>query len=225
MINEKISDNDAIQMAMIALESLHEDTYRHCVHAAKVAVQIASRIASVLSLGISEMRDVALLHDIGKLEVSPQILEKKEALTAREMENIYHHPLWGEQILQSMSDPQMRRYALYVRQHHETHDGSGYPSKLTLDEIDPVSRVLNIADRYAALTENRAYRKALLPVVAIESLRDDITAFFTEESDKVIEALASLDTESALPPWYNSAITRREPQSVPVCFGNLTLAG
>ena len=196
MQTARAANNDIIQMALIALECVQEATYSHSIRTANVAVAIASKTGCGLYLTPNEVRDAALLHDIGKLNVPLQILEKKESLTARERENIFHHPIWGERILLSLADQRLRDLARFVREHHELPDGSGYPSKLTLDEIDPVSRVINIADRFAAMTANRPYRKAVVPEFVIEILRVDIKAFFGKEAEKVVEVLAGFETES-----------------------------
>lgn len=193
MLMQKLTDNDAIIMALIALESAQEATYNHSIRTANVAVQIATKINCGIYLTPNEVRDAALLHDIGKLNVPLQILEKKGSLTARERENIFHHPIWGERILLSFADQRLRNLARFVREHHELPDGSGYPSRLTVDEIDPVSRVINIADRFAAMTENRPYRKAVVPEFVISMLRADIKAFFGNEAGKVIEVLSGFE--------------------------------
>ncbi len=138
------------------------------------------------------------------------ILEKKGSLTARERENIFHHPIWGERILLSLSDQRLRNLARFVRDHHELPDGSGYPSRLTLDEIDPASRIVNIADRFAAMTENRSYRKAVVPEFVIEILREDIWAFFGGEARKVIDVLAGFEAEAA-PRTVNDNTTVQAP--------------
>jgi putative nucleotidyltransferase with HDIG domain len=196
---QRLTDNDAIIMALIALESAQEATYHHSVRTANVAEQIAAKVDCGLYLTPNEVRNAALLHDIGKLNVPVQILEKKGALTAREKETIFHHPIWGERILLSFTDQRLRNLARFVLEHHELPDGSGYPSRLTLDEIDPVSRVINIADRFAAMTENRPYRKAVVPEFVIGILREDIRAFFGNEAGKVIEVLAEFDAELSVP--------------------------
>lgn len=209
MQRDIIISNDAIQMALIALESVQEATYHHSVRTANIAVLVAKKVYHGLYLTPEEVRDAALLHDIGKLNVPIQILEKKKSLTAREMENVHHHPLWGERILLSMADQRLKNLARFVREHHELPDGTGYPLKLTLDEIDPVSRVINIADRYAAMTENRPYRKAVNAEFAIETLREDIKAFFPAEVSRIIDVLTGSDTESAKP--YHHVVDFQAP--------------
>lgn len=195
-------NNDVVRMALISLEIAHEATYRHSARTAEVAVLIARNVdCSVWGTDplnrLEDVRDAALLHDIGKLYCPAQILEKREALTDRERENIFYHPIWGEQVLLSMKDVRLRKLSRVVREHHELPDGSGYPSKLTLDGISALSRIINIADRFAAMTENRSYRKAVPAEFVIEILRMDIFAFFGRETGKVLDALAGFEAATA----------------------------
>lgn len=194
--------NDVVKMALIALEVAHEATYRHSVRTADVAVQIAKKVNCRLCITapfnlLEDVRDAALLHDIGKLYCPAQILEKRESLTERERENIFYHPIWGERVLLSFRDERLQKLSRFVREHHELPDGSGYPSKLTLDRIAPISRIINIADRYAAMTENRPYRKAVPVEFVIEILRIDIVAFFGEDAWEVIDVLAEFEVPTA----------------------------
>jgi len=182
--------HDTVYVALKALESLHTATLNHSIRTAEVAVKIAAKVSAGLHLASNDVRDAALCHDIGKLFVPVQILEKSGTLTLQERENVWPHPIWSEQILLASADGRVRNLARYVREHHEQADGSGYPSKLSLDEIDPVSRVINIADRFAALTEDRPYREALAPELALEILKPGIKDFFGCEAGKVTDVLA-----------------------------------
>jgi len=195
---KRLSGYNTAHIALKALKNAHKATFSHSIRTAKVALKIAAKMDPVLYFALHgvpcatpcNVRDAALFHDIGKLFVPVHILEKNGKLTVQERENVSPHPIWGEQILLSSADHRVRKLARFVREHHELPDGSGYPSKLTLDEIAPVSRVINIADRFAALTENRPYRKAVIPEFAIEILRSDINAFFGYEASKLIDVLA-----------------------------------
>ena len=193
-----IAGKDTVYIALRALKSAHRATFSHSVRTARVAAKLAAKLNPRLNLATNDIKDAALFHDIGKLFVPVHILEKDGALTILEREHIVPHPIWGEQILLESADPRVRNLARFVREHHELADGSGYPAGLTLDEIAPVSRVINIADRFAALTENRPYRKALVPEFAIEFLRADIGHFFGLEAAKVVDVLAGFRAK-ALP--------------------------
>jgi HD-GYP domain-containing protein (c-di-GMP phosphodiesterase class II) len=186
--------HDTVYVAWNALKSLHKATLSHSIRTAEVAVKVAAKISNGHHLASHDVEDAALFHDIGKLFVPVHILEKNGTLTLQERENVWPHPIWGEQVLLASADGRVRNLSRYVREHHEQADGSGYPSKLSLDEIDPVSRVINIADRFTALTEDRPYREALSPEHALEILRPGIKDFFGREAGKVTDVLAGFAT-------------------------------
>lgn len=111
----------------------------------------------------------ALLHDIGKLNVSLDILNKPFALTSDEFESISRHPLWGAQRLKQLasgSSLDVDSIAAIAYQHHEHLDGSGYPQHLMDEEIHEFAKVVAIADVYDALTTQRPYKKAYAPHIA-----------------------------------------------------------
>ncbi len=106
----------------------------------------------------------ALLHDVGKLGVPPYILDKPGMLSFQETLVVQDHSLRGEQILRSLSLPHAICQA--VRAHHERFDGRGYPDGLAGTEIPLEARILQVADAYDAMTEDRPYRSAMRPEVA-----------------------------------------------------------
>jgi len=108
----------------------------------------------------------ALLHDIGKIAVPVEILNKPGPLTKREREQINVHPIAGEKLLADLGLPW--DLSPMIRHHHERWNGTGYPDQLKGDEIPLTARILTIADVYDALTTNRAYRAAYTSDRAIE---------------------------------------------------------
>jgi polar amino acid transport system substrate-binding protein len=203
-------NNGYIYMAIKVLKSTREATYSHSINTANVAVEIGSKITHRRYFTLEILKNAGLFHDIGKLFVPVKILNKSGILTMQEKEKVLPHPVWGEEILLSSTDHRVRNLARSVREHHELPDGNGYPSKLTLDDIGPISRVINIADRFAAMTENRSYQDARIAEFALESLKTDIKAFFGSDAEKVVDALAGFrvgavprqthDNTTVLPP-------------------------
>jgi PAS domain S-box-containing protein len=108
---------------------------------------------------LQSMRVAAMVHDIGKISISPDILTKPTQLTAAEWTLIKEHPGTGYTILKDV--PFRWPIAEGVRQHHERMDGSGYPRGLKGDEILPDARILAIADVVEAMASNRPYRPGL----------------------------------------------------------------
>lgn len=118
----------------------------------------------LIDLGIG-----AMLHDIGKTAIPPEILHKPDKLTDEEYTLMKEHSMIGFQMLKEHPDiPLLSAHC--ALQHHERLDGTGYPRQLKGDEIHQFGRIVGIADVYDALTTNRVYRKAYLPHEALEYL-------------------------------------------------------
>jgi diguanylate cyclase (GGDEF)-like protein/PAS domain S-box-containing protein len=115
------------------------------------------------------LKSVGLLHDIGKIAIDENILNKPGKLSNDEWEEIKRHPEKGYRILSTVND--MSEMAEYVLAHHERWDGTGYPKGLRGEEIPYVSRIIAIADAYDAMTSERSYRNALPKEVVLEELR------------------------------------------------------
>lgn len=105
------------------------------------------------------LRWAALLHDIGKLQVSPKILNKPAKLIRREWRHIHRHPEAGARIVAPLA-PWLGQWAATVEQHHEKFDGSGYPHRLKGHEISLGARIVAVADAYEVMTAVRSYKKA-----------------------------------------------------------------
>ena len=110
-----------------------------------------------------------MLHDIGKIAISDQILNKPSALDEEELKVMRTHPEIGYRI--AMSSPDLAAIADLILTHHERWDGKGYPNQLVGENIPLLSRILSVADAYDAMTEDRVYRKALPQEVAIAEIR------------------------------------------------------
>jgi len=133
--------------------------------------ELATRIARKIGLPdeqIECLRVAALTHDIGKLAIPAEILAKPSPLSEAEFEIVRRHPQTAYEILSPIEFPWP--VADIVRQHHERLDGSGYPSGLTGDAIDPRARILAVADVVEAMSAHRPYR----PTLGIERALDEI---------------------------------------------------
>ena len=112
-----------------------------------------------------------LFHDIGKLKIPHAIITKPGKLDPREYAQIQRHPILGYQMLmQQKVDDHIRNAALM---HHERSDGSGYPMRLSGNQIDPYARIVAIADIYDAMTAARVYRGPLCPFRVIEMFEQE----------------------------------------------------
>lgn len=149
---------------MMGIRNLDDATY---VHSMNVAL-ICNLFAHWLKYDEKETLQLTLaglLHDIGKMQIPPEIIKKPGKLTDEEYKIIQEHPQLGYDILKNQNvDPRVAKAAL---QHHERCDGRGYPNKLTLNEIEPFGKIVAIADVYDALTAARVYRGPICPLEVI----------------------------------------------------------
>ena len=170
------------QSLVRALEAKDPYTQGHSERVANLARKVA------LELGVSPDRAdliwcVAELHDIGKLVIHENILNKKEKLDPEEWKIIREHPAAGEKILEPVLDEELLRV---IRSHHERVDGTGYPDGLKGEEIDLPSQIVSISDAYDAMTSVRSYRKPLGPEAAINEIK---RASGTQFRVNVVDAL------------------------------------
>jgi putative nucleotidyltransferase with HDIG domain len=150
-----------------SIESSDSYTYGHCERVAGNAVLVAQ------ALGLDEQEQTtirlgAYLHDLGKVKVPHEILNKPGKLTPDEFEIIQMHPVWGTELLASVEFPWDIKPI--IRWHHEKHDGTGYPDRLLGDEIPVPAQIVGIVDVYDALTTTRSYRPALAHDVAVAEI-------------------------------------------------------
>lgn len=127
-------------------------------------------VGSEYGLDKNELFNVGLasiLHDIGKMFVDKNILNKPGKLTQEEYEAVQEHPAFGFNYLKESYEIPTSAYVA-VLQHHEKYDGTGYPMKKAKEEISIIGRIIGVADVYDALTSTRPYRKSLLPSEAME---------------------------------------------------------
>ncbi len=135
-------------------------------------MEYAEALASKLGLGSEEIKYIrygALLHDIGKVEVPTEVLNKSTRLTDEEWETIKMHVLWGEQIVEPIKE--LAPCLPIIRSHHERFDGKGYPDRLEGAQIPLSARILTVVDSFDAMTTNRPYQKVKSIHEAIDELR------------------------------------------------------
>ncbi len=152
-----------------SIESADSYTYGHCERVAGYAVAVAQE------LGLDEgqrttIRIGAYLHDLGKVRVPHEILNKPGALTSDEFEIIKSHPIWGIELLATVEFPWDIKPI--IRWHHERYDGTGYPDRLRGDEIPLAAQIICIVDVYDALTTTRSYRNALSQAEALSRMQE-----------------------------------------------------
>ena len=141
-------------------------------HATRVSLY-ALKIGKSIGLSEKQTEDLSfagILHDVGKIGIPDNILNKPGKLTNKEYEVIKQHPLTGEEICTPIKS--FSRICRIIRHHHEKLNGSGYPDGLTGNDLDIETRIMTVADIYDALTSNRAYRPSMDNKTAFEILFD-----------------------------------------------------
>lgn len=114
----------------------------------------------------------AFLHDIGKIRIAPEILNKPGRLTSEEFEEVKKHSSHGFKIAEAM--PDLNKDILKgILMHHEREDGSGYPFGLKEEQIHPFGKIIAVADIYDAMTSNKSYRSKICPFDVVESIEKD----------------------------------------------------
>ncbi|MBI4161643.1 MAG: HD domain-containing protein [Acidobacteria bacterium] len=157
-----------IQSLAIALEAKDNYTAGHSQRVAKFAGTIARALA-MSPEDIEAIQKVALLHDIGKIGMIDNILNKPGPLTEEERVIVRSHPAVGGKILSPVKHT--LKFVDAVRCHHENFDGSGYPDGLTADRVSAGTRVVRLADAFDAMTSNRPYRSAQALAFALSEMK------------------------------------------------------
>ena len=188
-MTDSIIKNESALMLLSQLKQYDEYTIRHSLNVCIISLLfgkhlgLSSEDMNVLGLG-------ALLHDIGKMKLPADILNKPGKLNEEELKIIQEHPENGYQLL--VGKGEMPYLALEtVRSHHERIDGSGYPRKLKKGQINQFSMLVSIVDTYDAITTKRAYHDGISPHEALRLMYEsEIGAFPQELLDSFIQCLS-----------------------------------
>lgn len=156
-------------------------TYTHSVNVGVKSMLLAKEFYG--KSGEHDMRELGagfFLHDIGKVNISIDIINKKGRLTDREMNEMRKHPDESNKIL-SATNQLTKQSKVIVLQHHERDDGSGYPLGLKGYEIHPYASICCLADVYDALTGKRSYKEGKTPEVALEIMQKEMSNHFNKD--------------------------------------------
>jgi diguanylate cyclase (GGDEF)-like protein len=187
---ERLEQSDASPAAVHALATAIEARDNYATGHSDQVVRLATGVALLLGLtadAVERIGHAALLHDVGKLGIDNEILQKDGTLDDAEWHVMAQHPIIGEGILRRI--PQLAPLAPIVRHEHEHWDGTGYPDGLAKTQIPIGSRIILACDAYAAMIASRPYRAALAPDEAIAELR---ARAGTQFDPQVVEALLDL---------------------------------
>lgn len=168
LINESRFFNSELIYFLASIDS-SEESLGHSRFVASYTLLLAKSAGVHHRQSLLDIERGALLHDIGKIGISEDILQKDGPLTEEEMEIIRYHPLIGFAMIEEFSF--LQGAAEIILFHHERYDGSGYPFGLQAEEIPLSARLFSLADTIDAITSDRPYRKGRSFEEALEEIR------------------------------------------------------
>jgi len=177
-ISQSIARNSNAMLTVTRMKSKDDYTYLHSVAVCALMIALGKQInyqGNFHSLGMA-----GLLHDVGKMAIPDEILNKPGKLTDEEFKIIQDHPRSGWEILKNSDD--VDEIALDVcLHHHERVDGNGYPDKLSSDKLSLVARMAAVCDVYDAITSNRCYKEGWEPADALKKMAEWKDGHFDEQ--------------------------------------------
>ncbi len=167
-INASVLRNPGALLSLGRIKQADTYTFQHCVNVCALMVSFAHGLgleaASVEEAGLG-----GLLHDVGKMRVPPEVLNKPGRLTEAEFTTMQSHAALSRELLENT--PGISETVIRIAsEHHEKLDGCGYPNGLSGDQISRPGRMAAIVDVYDALTSNRVYHKGMEPPEALKKL-------------------------------------------------------
>ena len=167
-IVDQLLDSDSIMLDLIDLRTYDDYTYRHSVNVAVlttiVGIAMNYKYDTLVNLCLA-----AILHDIGKIQIDTDILNKTTTLTEEEFSIIKEHPRIAHNLLKDNWDISSTT-KIGILLHHENEDGSGYPMGLKGKEIHKFAKIIHVCDVYDALTSKRPYKEPYSPAESAEYL-------------------------------------------------------
>jgi len=162
---------DTITILAQAVEMRDEYTGGHTLRVSTYSILLAEEL-NMAPRDVELIRIGTPLHDIGKIGIDDAILKKPDRLTPEEFEVMKTHTVKGADIVATV--PDLRPIIPIVRSHHERWDGRGYPDGLGGEAINPLARVVALADAFDAMTSDRPYRKGMPPAIAFAEIEKQV---------------------------------------------------
>ncbi len=184
---------EIVQSLVNAIEAKDTYTRGHTQRVTRLALALADRMG-LDPERTAVLRQAAVLHDVGKIGVRQEVLNKPGALDPVELDLVRQHPIIGARILEPLTF--LKDVVEVVLQHHERPDGRGYPGGISGRDLRIESRILAAADAYDAMVSDRPYRKGRTPEEALREMRE---AAGTQFDPVVVDALEDLVRSGAAP--------------------------
>lgn len=176
-LTEEISHKDGLAHNIIEFKNYDDYTYQHCLNVAILNISTGTTLGLNEHM-LHELGICGMLHDIGKMLIPIEIINKPSRLTPEEFEIIKLHPLNAVKQLNGLVSSEVLKG---IASHHEKLNGSGYPYGKTGNNIPLYGKILAICDVYDALTSDRSYRKTSFPGEVIEYMMGCVDTFFDYE--------------------------------------------
>lgn len=186
---KNFSERGIIQRDAKRIQEVDGYTYHHCSRIRDYSIELWKRMrpgregVAILSMG-------SYFHDIGKLAIPLEILNKTGKLTDDEWKVIQMHTTLGAEMMSNHAIERIRKAAFIVEEHHERYDGKGYPYGLVGSQISIEASIVSVVDAFDAMTTKRVYRKAMTTEEAIQEMKDGKgTQFHPEVVDEFLAML------------------------------------
>lgn len=178
---EMILTDDETAGYLTKITSYDYYTYSHSVNVGFLAISLSKVLFRHSDdHDMYELGAGFFLHDIGKVEIDPAIVNKRGGLTEAEMDEMRRHPSLGFKVLHE-AEQLTEECKKIVLQHHERFDGTGYPKRLRGDEIHLYGKICSLADVYDALTTDRPYRVKMRPFEALTLMKNEMINHFQRD--------------------------------------------
>jgi putative nucleotidyltransferase with HDIG domain len=201
-----------LEMLSVVIDSVDRETHNHSFRVSIIAEMIARSMGCPQN-DVENIRIAALLHDLGKIGTSSEVLNKIGSLTSEEWAHMKEHPGHGVEVLKPVGGKVLELLPLILH-HHERFDGNGYFT-VKGEDIPLGARIIAVADSYDAITNDRPYQKALSPTEARKIIRNNAGTQFDPVVVDIFEsvipnlqagALFPRGTPIPLPPGLNGGV-------------------
>lgn len=184
--NEELEtlNNNLISALVSAIEAKDKYTLGHSERVSKYATDIAKKL-NLPEKQINDVKIAGMLHDIGKIGIADEILNKPARLSKDEFEEMKRHPSIGTWILNNLNLSENTINA--INYHHERYDGKGYPLGMSGKDLPIETQIISLSDAYDAMTSERPYRDAMSPEDAINEIKKNADTQFNPTLVAILE--------------------------------------
>lgn len=157
VVDEIIGNKDCVKQ-LINIRNYDDNTFNHSLEVAELSIIIGINM-NFERIELRHLAEAAILHDVGKIAIPIEIINKPGKLTKEEFDIVKTHPRLGREILESTGKFELP-VLMGTQQHHERFDGKGYPMGIDGTKISKIAKVISVADDYSAMTSKRSYKEA-----------------------------------------------------------------